>query len=61
MEQINTLLDTSKAQDQHVLPEELKILYGGDLRFPEFLNPFNGPTSERQPQGELYLAVAVSL
>jgi riboflavin biosynthesis pyrimidine reductase len=34
MEQINTLLDRSKAQDQPVLPEELKILYGGDLRFP---------------------------
>ena len=55
------LLDRSRTQDQPVLPEELKILYGGDLRFPEFLNPFNGPTSERQPQGELYLAVAVSL
>ena len=34
MEQINTLLDRSRAQDQPVLPEELKILYGGDLRFP---------------------------
>jgi riboflavin biosynthesis pyrimidine reductase len=34
MEQINTLLDRSKAQDQPVLPEELKILYGRDLRFP---------------------------
>ena len=34
MEQINTLLDRSKAQDQPVLPEGLKILYGGDLRFP---------------------------
>jgi riboflavin biosynthesis pyrimidine reductase len=36
MEQINTLLDRSKPQDQTVLPEELKILYGGDLRFPAF-------------------------
>jgi riboflavin biosynthesis pyrimidine reductase len=36
MEQINTLLDTSKTQDQPVLPEELKNLYGGDLRFPAF-------------------------
>jgi riboflavin biosynthesis pyrimidine reductase len=34
MEQINTLLDTSGARDQIVLPEELRILYGGDLRFP---------------------------
>jgi hypothetical protein len=30
MEQINTLLDTSRARDQIVLPEGLKILYGGD-------------------------------
>ena len=34
MEQINTLLDRSTAQDQPALPEELTILYGGDLRFP---------------------------
>ena len=34
MEQINTLLDWSRAQDKPVLPEELTILYGGDLRFP---------------------------
>lgn len=34
MEQINTLLDRSKAQDRPVLPEELRILYGGDLYFP---------------------------
>ena len=34
MEQINTLLDRSKTQDQPVLPEELKNLYAGDLRFP---------------------------
>ena len=34
MEQITTLLDRSRAQDQPVLPEELTILYGGDLRFP---------------------------
>src|SRR5665213_2185568 len=34
MEQINTLLDRSRAQDQPVLPEELTILYGGDLQFP---------------------------
>jgi riboflavin biosynthesis pyrimidine reductase len=34
MEQINTLLDRSTAQDQPVLPEELTILYDGDLRFP---------------------------
>jgi len=36
MEQINTLLDWSNAQVQPVLPEELNILYGGDLRFPAF-------------------------
>jgi len=36
MEQINTLLDRSRAQDQSVLPEELTILYGGDLRLPAF-------------------------
>jgi riboflavin biosynthesis pyrimidine reductase len=36
MEQIHTILDRSKAQDQSVLPDELKILYGGDLRFPAF-------------------------
>jgi len=36
MEQINTLLDRSRAQDQSVLPEELTILYGGDLRFSAF-------------------------
>jgi len=34
MEQINTLFDRSRVQDQPVLPEELTILYGGDLRFP---------------------------
>lgn len=34
MEPINTLLDWSRAQDKPVLPEELTILYGGDLRFP---------------------------
>jgi len=34
MEQINTLLDRSTIQDQPVLPEELTILYDGDLRFP---------------------------
>ena len=28
------LFDRSKTQDQPVLPEELKILYGGELRFP---------------------------
>lgn len=36
MQQINTLFDRSKAQVQPVLPEELKILYGGDLRLPAF-------------------------
>jgi riboflavin biosynthesis pyrimidine reductase len=36
MEQINTLLDRSKAQDQTVLPKELRFLYGGDLHFPAF-------------------------
>jgi riboflavin biosynthesis pyrimidine reductase len=34
MEPINTLLDWSRAQDKPILPEELTILYGGDLRFP---------------------------
>ena len=34
MEKINTLLDTSGARDQIVLPDELRLLYGGDLRFP---------------------------
>ena len=33
MEPITTLLDRHTAPDQ-VLPEELRILYGGDLRFP---------------------------
>jgi len=34
MEQINTLLDRTPALARAVLPEELRILYGGDLRFP---------------------------
>lgn len=34
MEQINTLLDRNRAFAPFVLPEELRILYGGDLRFP---------------------------
>jgi riboflavin biosynthesis pyrimidine reductase len=34
MERITTLLDRNRALDQIVLPEELRILYGGDLRFP---------------------------
>jgi riboflavin biosynthesis pyrimidine reductase len=34
MEQITTLLERSETLDQIVLPEELRILYGGDLRFP---------------------------
>lgn len=33
MEQINTLFDWSRTQDKPVLPEDLTILYGGDLRF----------------------------
>jgi riboflavin biosynthesis pyrimidine reductase len=36
MDQINTLFDRNKTQDQPVLPEELNTLYGGDLRFPAF-------------------------
>jgi riboflavin biosynthesis pyrimidine reductase len=35
MEQITTLLDKNRERDHIVLPEELRILYGGDLRFPE--------------------------
>jgi riboflavin biosynthesis pyrimidine reductase len=31
---IRTLLDRSKTEGQTVLPQELKILYGGDLHFP---------------------------
>src|SRR5687767_3651754 len=34
MEQITTLFDRNGALEQTVLPEELRILYGGDLRFP---------------------------
>jgi riboflavin biosynthesis pyrimidine reductase len=34
MEQITTLFDTDEALDGNVLPEDLKILYSGDLRFP---------------------------
>ena len=34
MEQITTLLDRTSTLDQSVLSEELRILYGGDLRFP---------------------------
>ena len=33
MEQITTLFDRNGALDQTVLPEELRIIYGGDLRF----------------------------
>ena len=35
MEQIITLFDRNRALEKNVLPEELKVLYGGDLRFPE--------------------------
>ena len=35
MEQINTLFDRNGVLDQTVLPDGLRILYGGDLRFPE--------------------------
>ena len=34
MEQIITLFDRDGALDDSVLPEDLKILYSGDLRFP---------------------------
>jgi hypothetical protein len=34
MEQITTLLDRDGAVDGSVLPEDLRILYSGDLRFP---------------------------
>jgi riboflavin biosynthesis pyrimidine reductase len=34
MEQITTLLDRDGAVDDSVLPEDLRILYSGDLRFP---------------------------
>ena len=34
MERIATLLDRDGALDRIVLPDELRILYGGDLRFP---------------------------
>jgi hypothetical protein len=33
MKQITTLLDRNGGLDRTVLPEELRILYGGDLRF----------------------------
>jgi riboflavin biosynthesis pyrimidine reductase len=36
MDQIHTLLDRNETQDHPVLPEELKTLYDGDLRFPAF-------------------------
>ena len=35
MEQITTLLDRNRRSIEPVLPEDLTILYGGDLRFPE--------------------------
>jgi riboflavin biosynthesis pyrimidine reductase len=35
MEQITTLLDKNRERDHIVLPEELRVLYGGDLSFPE--------------------------
>ena len=35
MDQITTLFDRNGVLDQTVLPDELRILYGGDLRFPE--------------------------
>src|SRR5690348_3054731 len=35
MRPITTLLDKEKTHDRAVLPEDLAILYGGDLRFPE--------------------------
>jgi riboflavin biosynthesis pyrimidine reductase len=34
MEQITTLFDNNGALDDNVLPEDLRILYSGDLRFP---------------------------
>ena len=34
MDKINTLFDMSEPRDQIVLPDDLKTLYGGDLRFP---------------------------
>jgi len=34
MDRIDTLFDTADARERSVLPEELRILYGGDLRFP---------------------------
>ena len=35
MKPITTLLDRENTLERAVLPEELTILYGGDLRFPE--------------------------
>ena len=35
MKPITTLLDRQDTLERGVLPEELTILYGGDLRFPE--------------------------
>ena len=34
MKPITTLLDRQNTLERGVLPEELAILYGGDLRFP---------------------------
>ncbi len=61
MDQINTLLDRSKAQVQPVLPEELKHLYGGDLCFPasgsnpyvigNFVSTIDGVASFETPGG----------
>jgi riboflavin biosynthesis pyrimidine reductase len=36
MEPIRTLLDLQGASHEPLLPDELRILYGGDLRFPAF-------------------------
>jgi riboflavin biosynthesis pyrimidine reductase len=36
MEQIRTLIDLQGASSGPLLPDELRLLYGGDLRFPPF-------------------------
>ena len=36
MEPIRTLIDLQGASPSPLLPDELRILYGGDLRFPVF-------------------------
>jgi hypothetical protein len=68
MRSITTLLDRENTLERAVLPEDLAILYGGDLRFPEhddrryvignFVNTLDGVVSFEVPgqPGDLIVA-----